>query len=135
MLKPLFVKLYSFSAPKPTSPGSSTKPTSPGSSTKPTSLVSSFTRFFRRLLFSPSTKPPSFSVPVSCNSDDIHQVFNSFDENGDGKISATELQNRLRKVGGEEVQLSDEEAEMAVRSSDADGDGVLGCWGWMILQR
>ncbi|KAI3695989.1 hypothetical protein L1987_78995 [Smallanthus sonchifolius] len=59
-------------------------------------------------------------------SDDIHQVFNYFDENGDGKISASELQNRLRKVGGEEIQLSDEEAEMAVRSSDVDGDGVLG---------
>ncbi|KAJ0763998.1 putative EF-hand domain-containing protein [Helianthus annuus] len=97
---------------------SSTKPTSPGSF--------SFTGFFRRLLSSPSTKPPSFSAPISCNSDDIHQVFNYFDENGDGMISATELQNRLRKVGGEEVQLSDEEAEMAVRLSDADGDGVLG---------
>ncbi|KAI3816232.1 hypothetical protein L1987_15925 [Smallanthus sonchifolius] len=58
--------------------------------------------------------------------DDIHQVFNYFDENGDGKISASELQNRLRKVGGEELQLYDEEAEMAVRSSNADGDGVLG---------
>ncbi|MFS7960023.1 putative EF-hand domain pair protein CML [Helianthus anomalus] len=96
------------------------------SSTKPTSPGSSFTRFFRRLLSSPSTKPPSSSAPISSNSDDIHQVFNYFDENGDGMISATELQNRMRKVGGEEVQLSDEEAEMAVRSSDADGDGVLG---------
>ncbi|KAF5770358.1 putative EF-hand domain-containing protein [Helianthus annuus] len=75
-----------------------------GSSTKPTSPGSSFTRFFRRLLSSPSTKPPSFSAPISCNSDEIHQVFNYFDENGDGMISATELQNGLRKVGGEEVQ-------------------------------
>ncbi|KAL8225658.1 hypothetical protein R6Q57_018215 [Mikania cordata] len=31
----------------------------------------------------------------------------------------------MRRVGGEDVQLSDEEAEMAVRSSDADEDGAL----------
>ncbi|KAK1416536.1 hypothetical protein QVD17_32327 [Tagetes erecta] len=104
---------------------------SPASSSTTTSPRATFVTFFRQLL-SPARKSPtparqpSFSAPVSPGSDDIHQVFNYFDENGDGKISATELQNRLRKVGGEELQLSDEEAEMAVRSSDADGDGVLG---------
>ncbi|KAI3816901.1 hypothetical protein L1987_10686 [Smallanthus sonchifolius] len=91
-----------------------------------TSPRPSFARFFRQLLSPTRKSPTSFSAPVSPGSDDIHQVFNYFDENGDGKISATELQNRLRKVGGEELQLSDEEAEMAVRSSDADGDGMLG---------
>ncbi|MFS7994131.1 putative EF-hand domain pair protein CML [Helianthus anomalus] len=73
-------------------------------------------RFFRHLL-SPPRKPTS----PDC-SDDIHHVFNHFDENGDGKITASELQNRLKN----ELQLSDKEAEMAVSSSDADGDGVLG---------
>ncbi|XP_076889867.1 calcium-binding protein CML39-like [Bidens hawaiensis] len=72
-------------------------------------------RLFHQFRKSPTTN----RTPLSrTSSDDIHQVFNYFDENGDGKISASELQNRL--------QLSDEEAEMVVRSSDADGDGVLG---------
>ncbi|KAJ0692635.1 putative EF-hand domain-containing protein [Helianthus annuus] len=97
-----------------------------GSSTKPTSPGSSFTRFFRRLLSSPSTKPPSFSAPISCNSDEIHQVFNYFDENGDGMISATELQNRLRKVGGEEVQLSDKEVEMSDEEAEEAEEGGRG---------
>lgn len=90
---------------------------------------SSFSKFFRQVL-SPARKsstPSPSSSPVRCdNSDDIHQVFNYFDENGDGKITATELQNCLKTVSDNEHQLSDEEAEMAVRSSDADGDGVLG---------
>ncbi|KAL4575364.1 hypothetical protein LXL04_022206 [Taraxacum kok-saghyz] len=84
------------------------------------SSVSSFGKFFKQLA-SPTRKPP-----IPGGSDDIHQVFNYFDENGDGKISPEELKNRFRKVGGEESQLSDEEAEMVVRLSDADGDGVLG---------
>lgn len=102
-----------------------------GDSSVTSSPVSSFTRFFQQLV-SPARKSPrdtcesSFSAPLPCGSDDIHQVFNYFDENGDGKISAEELKNRLRKVGGEESQLSDEEAEMVVRVSDADGDGKLG---------
>ncbi|KAL4578534.1 hypothetical protein LXL04_014658 [Taraxacum kok-saghyz] len=75
------------------------------------SSVSSFGKFFNQLA-SPTRKPP-----IPGGSDDIHQVFNYFDENRGGKISPKEL-----KVGGEESQLS----EMVVRLSDADGDGVLG---------
>ncbi|GKB48890.1 putative calcium-binding protein CML19 [Tanacetum coccineum] len=82
-------------------------------------------KFFGRLL-SPTAKSPPLPIPHSSDTDDIHQVFNYFDENGDGVITASELQNRLKTLAGDEVQLSDEEAEMAVRSSDADGDGVLG---------
>ncbi|KAL8218367.1 hypothetical protein R6Q57_021740 [Mikania cordata] len=102
-----------------------------GESSTTSSPTFSFGRIFRRLL-SPARKSPtgicqtSISAPVSPGSDDIHQVFNYFDLNGDGKISPAELQSRLKRVGGEDVQLSDEEAEMAVRSSDADGDGALG---------
>ncbi|PWA62770.1 calmodulin-like 38 [Artemisia annua] len=73
-----------------------------------------------------TNSPPSSSPLPTPRTDDIHQLFNYFDENGDGKITASELQHRLKAVAGDEVQLSDEEAEMAVRSSDADGDGVLG---------
>lgn len=97
------------------------------SSSATTSPVASFTKFFRQAVSPARKSPTSFSAPLPCGSDDnIHQVFNYFDENGDGKISAEELKNKLRSVGGEEHQLSDEEAEMAVRSSDADGDGMLG---------
>lgn len=53
----------------------------------------------------------------------LERVFRYFDGNGDGKISAGELQSCVRAVGGE---LSAEEAEAAVRSSDMDGDGMLG---------
>lgn len=72
----------------------------------------------------PKLRSPSMSkinLDQKCN--DLEQVFKYFDENGDGKISPSELQKCVRTVGGE---LSDEEAEMAVRSSDADGDGLLG---------
>ncbi|KAM0007251.1 hypothetical protein Hdeb2414_s0146g00813301 [Helianthus debilis subsp. tardiflorus] len=41
-------------------------------------------------------------------------------------ISATELQNRLRKVGGEEVQLSDEEAEMSDEEAEEAEEGGRG---------
>ncbi|XP_071729132.1 probable calcium-binding protein CML31 [Rutidosis leptorrhynchoides] len=109
---------------------------SSSSSSTTGSSSSYFTKFFCQFR-SPAKKSPSgsrrssFSSPLprgnpNYDSDDIHQVFNYFDENGDGKITASELQNRLRKVGGDEIQLSDEEAEIAVRSSDADGDGKLG---------
>ncbi|KVI05118.1 Calcium-binding EF-hand [Cynara cardunculus var. scolymus] len=99
------------------------------SSSATTSPVTSFSRFFRQVVSPARKSPTSFSAPLACGTwdDNIHeQVFNYFDENGDGKISAEELKNKLREVGGEEHRLSDEEAEIAVRSSDADGDGMLG---------
>ncbi|XP_011003944.1 PREDICTED: calcium-binding protein CML38 [Populus euphratica] len=53
----------------------------------------------------------------------FERVFNHFDENGDGKISPSELQQCVRKMGGE---LSVADAEAAVEFSDLDGDGSLG---------
>ncbi|KAK8916427.1 putative calcium-binding protein CML19 [Platanthera zijinensis] len=53
---------------------------------------------------------------------EFERVFCYFDEDGDGKISAAELRNCLRAVGEE---LSPEEAEEVVESSDSDGDGML----------
>ncbi|CAK7339946.1 unnamed protein product [Dovyalis caffra] len=55
--------------------------------------------------------------------DHLQMVFDCFDEDGDGKISAAELRSCITSVGG---QLSIEEAEAAVSSSDVDGDGLLG---------
>ncbi|VFR02685.1 unnamed protein product [Cuscuta campestris] len=51
------------------------------------------------------------------------RVFAFFDEDGDGSVSASELRRAVWAVGGE---LTEEEAEMAVRLSDSDGDGMLG---------
>ncbi|KAK3195344.1 hypothetical protein Dsin_026654 [Dipteronia sinensis] len=54
--------------------------------------------------------------------DQLERVFIYFDENGDGKISASELKNRVGLMGGE--MLLREVAE-AVESLDKDGDGLL----------
>ena len=53
---------------------------------------------------------------------ELQKVFDYFDEDGDGKISPSELQSCVRTVGGE---LSMDEAEAAVSSSDLNGDGLL----------
>ncbi|XP_074578612.1 putative calcium-binding protein CML31 [Curcuma longa] len=73
--------------------------------------------------------PPSSTIPASLpaasisKSSSLHHVFCYFDENGDGKISATELQSCMRSIGEE---LSHEDAVSVVESSDSDGDGLLG---------
>ncbi|CAI0457556.1 unnamed protein product [Linum tenue] len=46
------------------------------------------------------------------------RVFAHFDEDGDGKISGSELRGRAG-------ELTEEEAEAAVGFSDSDGDGLL----------
>lgn len=50
-------------------------------------------------------------------------VFRYIDEDGDGKISPSELRRCVKAVGVQ--RLTEEEAEAAVRSSDSDGDGLL----------
>ncbi|GAB4847957.1 hypothetical protein Ancab_027019 [Ancistrocladus abbreviatus] len=50
------------------------------------------------------------------------EMFKRFDADRDGKISARELQQFVKTTGGE---MSLEEAEAVVRSSDEDGDGLL----------
>ncbi|CAL5185671.1 unnamed protein product [Lathyrus oleraceus] len=51
------------------------------------------------------------------------RVFNHFDENGDGKISPSELRERVEAIGG---KMSSDEAEVAVELLDSDGDGLVG---------
>ncbi|CAI0457554.1 unnamed protein product [Linum tenue] len=51
------------------------------------------------------------------------RVFAHFDEDGDGKISGSEL--RRGGGGGRAGELTEEEAEAAVGFSDSDGDGLL----------
>lgn len=55
---------------------------------------------------------------------ELEHVFHYFDENGDGKISPSEIRNRLGVVVGDEVLLK--EVEDAIESLDSDGDGFLG---------
>ncbi|RDY13437.1 putative calcium-binding protein CML19, partial [Mucuna pruriens] len=50
-------------------------------------------------------------------------VFNHFDENGDGKISPSELRQCVEAIGGE---LSLEEAEAVAKLLDSDRDGLVG---------
>ncbi|KAJ3696531.1 hypothetical protein LUZ61_000236 [Rhynchospora tenuis] len=64
---------------------------------------------------------PAITIRQS-KSYEMQRIFCYFDENGDGKISASELR-KCMLVTGEE--LSSEEAEDAVRLSDSDGDGEL----------
>lgn len=52
------------------------------------------------------------------------RVFKHFDEDGDGKISAGELQQCVQSMGGG-VRMSLEECKAAVELMDSDGDGLL----------
>lgn len=101
-----------------------------GIKTPNSSPNSAFQRLFRKL--SPRHSPERCSNSASGELDTVasgdddkvmERVFNYFDENGDGKISAAELQSCMRTAGVGE--LSREEAEMAVQSSDSDEDGLL----------
>ncbi|CAI0456900.1 unnamed protein product [Linum tenue] len=60
------------------------------------------------------------------------RVFAHFDEDGDGKISGSELRRCVAAIGssgggggGRVGELTEEEAEAAVGFSDSDGDGLL----------
>ncbi|KAK9091643.1 hypothetical protein Sjap_024820 [Stephania japonica] len=53
---------------------------------------------------------------------DLEKVFNSFDANGDGKISSSELENVLRALGSE---TSKEELKQMMEEIDTDGDGFV----------
>lgn len=108
---------------------------------------SSFDRLRRKLLFSPKTKQAdneegslSLSAVLKDETESISssssrsgsdeelqkKVFNFFDENGDGRITAAELQGCLTTVGGGgELSISMADAEAAIQSSDLNGDGVL----------
>ncbi|GJN16696.1 hypothetical protein PR202_gb03715 [Eleusine coracana subsp. coracana] len=56
-------------------------------------------------------------------SGELSRVFASFDQDGDGKITATELQLCMKAAVGEDMSAEDVKALMA--SVDTDGDGLL----------
>lgn len=66
---------------------------------------------------------PSTSTASTTTKGEFERLFDYFDENGDGKISPSELRNSMRTVGQD---LSEEDAEAVVVSTDSDGDGLLG---------
>ncbi|KAJ0964980.1 hypothetical protein J5N97_026118 [Dioscorea zingiberensis] len=80
-----------------------------------------------KLLDEKHVAPPQLSVAAPVYTEarpgEFERVFNYFDEDGDGKISPAELRNCMRTVGEE---LSTEDAEALVVSTDSDGDGLLG---------
>ncbi|XP_044958779.1 probable calcium-binding protein CML25/26 [Hordeum vulgare subsp. vulgare] len=53
----------------------------------------------------------------------VPSVFAAFDEDGDGKVSVSELRRCMEATLGADV--SDEEAAVILASVDADGDGLL----------
>lgn len=96
-----------------------------------TSSASSSTSAFKRLCqaFSPKHSPTTSYASSSSsrkvfNEELIQRVFNYFDQDEDGKITAAELKTCMTAVGGREMSLV--EAEMAVETADSDGDGMLG---------
>lgn len=56
-------------------------------------------------------------------SDEFRRVFGSFDQDGDGKISATELRLCVKASLGED--MPDEEVQALMALADTDGDGLL----------
>ncbi|KAH0459746.1 hypothetical protein IEQ34_012560 [Dendrobium chrysotoxum] len=61
---------------------------------------------------------------------DMARIMSRFDEDGDGKISPTELRNYMLALGED---LTIEETKAAVESVDSDGDGMLGLEDFMKL--
>ncbi|KAG5041747.1 hypothetical protein AAZX31_05G223500 [Glycine max] len=54
--------------------------------------------------------------------DELEQVFNKFDVNGDGKISASELGSIMGSLGQPATEL---ELDNMIREVDGDGDGCI----------
>ena len=81
-----------------------------------------------RLKLSPSRKVDMNSLSQTGsnasenNCSELQRVFDYFDEDGDGKISPSELRSCVVTVGGE---MSMDEAEAAVKTCDLNGDGQI----------
>ncbi|XP_028127370.1 calcium-binding protein LPS1-alpha-like [Camellia sinensis] len=72
-------------------------------------------------------QPHAISRSSSLNSrahieEELKQVFNKFDVNGDGKISSSELGSILSSLG---YSATDDELQTMIREVDSDGDGVI----------
>ncbi|XP_027940850.1 probable calcium-binding protein CML23 [Vigna unguiculata] len=54
--------------------------------------------------------------------DEVRQIFNKFDKNGDGKISITELRDMLSTLGSKTTK---EELKRMMEELDKNGDGFI----------
>lgn len=55
------------------------------------------------------------------NKEEIERIFKSFDSNGDGKISASELGEALKTLGS----ATGDEVKRMMSEIDTDGDGFI----------
>ncbi|CAI0450897.1 unnamed protein product [Linum tenue] len=63
------------------------------------------------------------SSPINGSTDEIRQIFDKFDKNGDGKISCSEVVDSLKELGTA-VTAAEVDKKM-IRQVDQDGDGSV----------
>lgn len=56
---------------------------------------------------------------------ELRAVFNLFDKDGDGTISAVELEDKLRAVYGRKYSFDRKEIEAMIKAVDGDGNGTI----------
>ncbi|CAN1122778.1 Probable calcium-binding protein CML26 [Linum perenne] len=61
-------------------------------------------------------------IVVGCT-EEIRQIFDKFDKNGDGKISCSEVVESLKELGT--AVTSAEDCKKMIRQVDQDGDGSV----------
>jgi len=71
---------------------------------------------------SPTAQAPNSTDPKPVVTDEVRRVFKSFDANGDGKISVSELGNVLKALGS---NVPAEELQRVMVDLDTDRDGFI----------
>ena len=71
---------------------------------------------------SPAASADLTNLPAMVDISAYESTFNLVDEDGDGLVSATEMQSILQALG---EQVTDERAAHIVETIDADGDGRI----------
>eukprot|EP00252_Welwitschia_mirabilis_P013341 TRINITY_DN29397_c0_g1_i1.p2 TRINITY_DN29397_c0_g1~~TRINITY_DN29397_c0_g1_i1.p2 ORF type:complete len:196 (-),score=17.60 TRINITY_DN29397_c0_g1_i1:265-852(-) len=64
------------------------------------------------------------------NVEELKAVFQRFDANGDGKISASELKEIMHAMG---CSVSEAEVEVMMKEADSDGDGFIDLNEFVVL--
>ncbi|WCJ41341.1 Calmodulin-like protein 5 [Euphorbia peplus] len=90
-------------------------------------LLNSFILFIIPKNLRPFPSPPNPKTPLSnpkkrMNANDLKNVFQMFDKNGDGRITKSELNNSLENMG---IFIPDKELTQMIENIDVDGDGCV----------